>query len=741
MMQLEERDARTAADFAAIYENERGRIYRALVLATGNRDLAVDAVDRGFTRWHSRKPSRRGEPVFEVFSTGYGWAARRLRKPDRMVQGFRLSRPVETTESPLLTGFDELELGERALLVGIHFLGWTAERAGAAAGIPGGEALPRAAAAASRLARNSGVTVNDVDATLPAALAARAETLIEPLQRAEAVEARARRRRIGLLGGAGLGLAAVVTLAAVGGSAILGSTGAPGDPSAATDGTDATPPADASIFTAGDLIWERVPMPIRQGEVSAVAFGPSGFVAIGQDWSTGNGSSIALISSDGLVWDAAPGPVEGPNAWAHQLTFAGDKYVVVGSAFNEAAGTDSPFIAVSDDALSWAMVDLPTAGAFQINGREMRLHTWIESVVATDDRVMVVANQNLEFDPAIVFEEALGEDISLEGWGMNPQGIEILGNNGEVERRISWDELGLDDETAELISGGRPLLFTSTDMVEWEAITITGMTGSNHHIAAIVSSGDAFAAVVYGDFGPALWTSPDGAQWTETETFEPGASINSLATVGDRTIALGTNVDGQSTAWASSDLTTWERTEIPFGGGWFQQVRVSSAGVAILGEENQAPTQPVEIVVGDLTVLAAQAGGFAIQDADGNEIARVGAGSVAYTEEGSIELRDPDTDELLVTLDQRELEQAWEAQWREFDQLRGEAGPSYTLLLSENGTEWTRLALNEQIGNGFYPNAVAVGDDAIVITGFQEGGPVDDVIGGNGVSVWVGTLP
>jgi hypothetical protein len=737
MTQLDELEATTAADFDATYETERGQIYRALVLATGNRDLAVDAVDRGFARWRSRKPSRRSEPVFAVFSTGYAWAARRLRKPDRMVQGFRLSRTVEENESALLASFDALELTDRALLVAMHYMGWDAERAGAAIGLPGGEALPRAAAAASRLARHAGITADEVPERLPADLLVRAGGLIEPLPRGDSVKTRARWRRFGVLGGAAIGLAAVVAVLGIGAAALSTSPGSPNDPAPGTG-----PDPAASLFTADELIWERVPMPIREGEVSAVAFGPAGFVAIGQDWAGGNGASIALISSDGLVWDVAPGPVEGPNAWAHQLTFAGDKYIVVGSSFDEIAGTDSPFVAVSDDALSWVTVDLPTEDRIQVNGQEVRLHTWVQSVTATDDRVMVVANQNAEFDPKFIIEDALGDDVRLDNWGTSPQGIEIYSNDGEVERRISWDEIGLDQETIQLIIGGRPLLFTSTDMTEWESLTIEGVSGPNSHIAAMASTGNAFAALVYGDFGPALWTSNDGTQWAEAESLEPGTTVNSLTTIGDRIIALGTDVEGQSTAWASSDLATWEPIEIPFRGGWFQQVQVSAAGIAILGEENQAPTQPVELIVGDLTVLATQTGGFTIQDADGNEIARIGSSSVDYTQEGSIGLRDPETDEIIVTLDQRELEQAWEVQWREFDRERSESGPSYTLLISEDGTEWTRLSLIDQIGKGFYPNGIAVGSDAIVLTGFQEGGFIDDMIGSGsgGASVWVGTL-
>ena len=45
------------------------------------------------------------------------------------------------------------------------------------------------------------------------------------------------------------------------------------------------------------------------------------------------------------------------------------------------------------------------------------------------------------------------------------------------------------------------------------------------------------------------------------------------------------------------------------------------------------------------------------------------------------------------------------------------------------------------IGGGFYPNAIAVGPDSVVMTGHQDGGFLGGVIGdgGSGLAVWVGT--
>ena len=124
MTGVEELNPPTETTFETAYRNDRGRLYRALVLAIGNRDVAIEAIDRSFSKWQSRRSSRRGDVAFDVFSAAYRWAARRLRKPDRMIQGFRLhGAEVETADEAMLSHFDDLELTDRAMLVAVHYLG------------------------------------------------------------------------------------------------------------------------------------------------------------------------------------------------------------------------------------------------------------------------------------------------------------------------------------------------------------------------------------------------------------------------------------------------------------------------------------------------------------------------------------------------------------------------------------------------------------------------------------------
>jgi hypothetical protein len=139
-------------------------------------------------------------------------------------------------------------------------------------------------------------------------------------------------------------------------------------------------------------------------------------------------------------------------------------------------------------------------------------------------------------------------------------------------------------------------------------------------------------------------------------------------------------------------------------------------------------------------VSVSDRGGFTVLDAEGVEIAKIPSSDVRY-DNMTIELYDPETDELLVTVDQREIDQQWQLLWRQFELEQGNNGPNYVVLLSDDGQTWTSHPLAEGIGGGFYPNAIAVGPDSVVITGHQEGGFFGDVIGGggSGMAVWVGT--
>jgi hypothetical protein len=89
---------------------------------------------------------------------------------------------------------------------------------------------------------------------------------------------------------------------------------------------------------------------------------------------------------------------------------------------------------------------------------------------------------------------------------------------------------------------------------------------------------------------------------------------------------------------------------------------------------------------------------------------------------------------VILTVDQRDIDQAWEAVFREAELGGPEGGVGApAIVVSRDGVDWVRLDA-ESLGGGFYPNSVALGARAILVSGYREGG------GESGPALWVGEL-
>ena len=103
-----------------------------------------------------------------------------------------------------------------------------------------------------------------------------------------------------------------------------------------------------------------------------------------------------------------------------------------------------------------------------------------------------------------------------------------------------------------------------------------------------------------------------------------------------------------------------------------------------------------------------------------------------------VDFIDPDTGDVIVTLAEQEIYRAWEQVWMVVEQNFG--GSGYTLFHSVDGVEWSSTSLDDTIGSGFYPNWVAVGTNAIVLTGYEDRGGFGGFFEGQPTPfVWVGT--
>ena len=127
---------RARRGFDAFYRRARPSIGRALALALGDVDLAVEATDEALARAYERwsKVSRLERPEGWVYRVGLNWATSVLR---RRRNHQRLYAPLPT-EAPVITdpavhaSIAELDIDHRAVVVCRHLLGWSVVETAAA---------------------------------------------------------------------------------------------------------------------------------------------------------------------------------------------------------------------------------------------------------------------------------------------------------------------------------------------------------------------------------------------------------------------------------------------------------------------------------------------------------------------------------------------------------------------------------------------------------------------------------
>lgn len=728
---------RQASDLDTLYASERATLYRGLVLATGNRDLAVDAIDRGFSRWSSRPRRRRARaPAAQVFHLATRWSKRQRRRAAGQVQGFRLGADTPRSHPALSDAFANLSMPDRVALVVAGHFGWTGPEAGAALGVSVAEAKRRVESAMLHL--NSAVS-HTVDADeLRSALEEQAWSVSEPLTRVDTVRFHSRLRRVGLVVGSFAATIAVVGGAAAGISA-LRSDAQPGE-----GGVDASPASDSAGAgpLGGRLVWTQVPMLIGSGEVQTVAYGAAGFVALGQDFS-GPGRSIALRSADGFEWEAAPGPLGDNEGWINSVTSVGDQYVALGSRFDQRRGNEFPLLAVSDDGLTWRLIDIPVPNQVEVEGVVAETYTYFQTVAPTGTGGFIVfGNQQVEIDPEALVRDALPEGVTLDCYGTSNIGIEIYDCRGEGPeapiQTFTWEELGVDPEVAALLFGGRAIALQTEDLETWEEVSIGGF-GPEASVASIASTPSGMAALVYGRFGGQLWVSTSGVQW-DRAVVPRGFTVSGVTTMADVLMAFGADATGGAFLTSSDGGATWTLAEIDAELGGLQSLTTSEYGIVALGQSsNPQVAGPAEVTKDGLLISIEANGRFTVSGADGEVIAEVYGEDLLY--EGlDVTIVDPATEEPVVTLTQVEIDQAWQSIWRNV-RFDDQGPPEMVMLTSRDGTEWSTYSLTEVAGPGFYPTAVAIGPQSIVLVGFDEGAEgIRGVLGGEpALTVWVAT--
>ena len=186
---------------------------------------------------------------------------------------------------------------------------------------------------------------------------------------------------------------------------------------------------------------------------------------------------------------------------------------------------------------------------------------------------------------------------SLE-WSRVPDDAVFAGEDGILMASVAGGGPGLvavGTEASE--SGLNAAVWTSPDGISWSRVphdeTVFGGEG-NHSITSVTAGGPGLVAVgteaVENDVDGAVWTSPDGIDWSRVPHDEAvfggegDQSITSVTAGGPGLVAVGTDgpvKNSDVAVWTSTDGVTWSRVphdEAVFGGGGNQSITSVTAG-------------------------------------------------------------------------------------------------------------------------------------------------------------------
>ena len=137
-----ERQMSGMSDFDAFYRGRYSTLSRALILAIGDRDLAIEATDEAFTKAIELWPEVRtyDNPEGWVYRVGVNWAKGRLKKRSATPTGLLDQDGYldDLPEPELLAAVEALPIKFRAVVVARFFLDWSVGQTALALDIPEG---------------------------------------------------------------------------------------------------------------------------------------------------------------------------------------------------------------------------------------------------------------------------------------------------------------------------------------------------------------------------------------------------------------------------------------------------------------------------------------------------------------------------------------------------------------------------------------------------------------------------
>ena len=294
-----------------------------------------------------------------------------------------------------------------------------------------------------------------------------------------------------------------------------------------------------AIWRCSSGSWQLVPagaVPALQGsgELSSVAHGPDGWVAVGDTGSGAVPQPVAVTSANGGSWQPVNSPTAftGPGACVTAVAAGQHGYAVVGK--HVSGGRVFAAMWPSADLRSWAQGDNDAAGT--LDGRQQ--HSMVDAVAATPGGFVAVGTHG---SGGVIWTSADGG----QQWSFIDYSSAHVPNTGVPAGALLVVAAGgsrIVTAGYEVAAGGGdvPVVVVSTDGgLHWNPPIALGTPGGQGgQVTALTVAGSGFTAA--GQAGPAgaqrtvTWRSPDGLTWSKAAQAASGTSaVTALAAAGE----------------------------------------------------------------------------------------------------------------------------------------------------------------------------------------------------------------
>jgi hypothetical protein len=268
-----------------------------------------------------------------------------------------------------------------------------------------------------------------------------------------------------------------------------------------------------------------------------------------------------------LAWEPVTGLDAGSSV--HEVAFAGDRWIAVGSVSPEAA------IWTSDDGRTWTRAEIETTraddevmvatGVAELDGRLVAIGSW--GATNTDQAAWITWTS-----------EDGGATWTESREGPTPLALRAITAGGPEFVAAGWDYAGTTPFDA--------WMAVSPDGNDWERLPQTFEAAEIHSVVVrdgrIVAAGSQRGGS--GQVAIVWFSDDDGSSWSQVEapSHGPSMEIQELVSFGDGLIAVGGALETGPAAWLSPDGERWERFE--FGqGAVADAVAALEDGVVVVG--------------------------------------------------------------------------------------------------------------------------------------------------------------